>query len=293
MIVMISTQGVVSDAYADTSRVTCVVITNPVESKLTSDYIVTINPPHAKVVPGDVITFDVTILAKDNTKDFISLDILGLPEEINASFEPNHGSTDFTSKLMISVDEMICPGIYAPTIIAQDTNVQLADFKLEVAGVDSVRKAMEGEIAELSSKIDDLEQTIREIKSNSLGEGRYASFSDYVTVMLVAIIGSFLLGAFALYVLLRYSVKNPTSEGNQAKIQEIKDLLKESKETRRQVEETNVRDESPQERRKEQSLTEPKPGDVWYASCSICGLRTEHCRDYEGVFCARCGSRST
>jgi hypothetical protein len=285
----------IGDAYGEASPVTCVVITNKVESELKLNYTVAVNPPYAKVIPGSVITFDVIVLSKDkeNAKDVISLDIVGLPEGISSVFDPVRGTPDFISKLTISVDEMICPGTYAPTIIAQNTNLQLADFKLEVASVGSVRNALESEIAELSSKIDDLEQTIKEIRSET-ARVNDSGFAGYIVVLLVAVIGSFLLGAFALFVLLRHSTKNPRPAGTEVRLQEMIDSLKQLIGTRKQTEETEIKNEAGQVTRKEESTTvEPKVGDVWYAYCPTCGLRTEHGRDYEGAFCARCNTRST
>jgi DNA repair exonuclease SbcCD ATPase subunit len=156
-----------------------------------------------------------------------------------------------------------------------------------------MRNALESEIAELSSKIDELEQAIREIRSET-ARVNDSGFAGYIAVLLVAVIGSFLLGAFALFVLLRHSTKNPKPAGTEVRLQEMIDSLKQLIETRKQTEETEIKNEAGQVTRKEESTTvEPKVGDVWYAYCPTCGLRTEHGRDYEGAFCARCNTRST
>jgi len=280
LFLFLSTQGVVRHANGEASPVTCVVITNPVESKVASNYIVTVNPSSTKVIPGSTATLDVAVMSKDNVPEVIALDITGLPDGIGAIFDPIKGTTDFVSKLTITIDEMICPGVYAPSIVARDTNMQLADFKLEVASAGSVREEMASEIAKLDAKIDYLEHAIREDQFNV--------FAGYLAVLLVAIIGSFLLGAFALFVLLRHlKAKNSVMpRGDDVKLQEIIDLLKQLVATRKQPEVEHVTE-------KEQRVAEPKIGDVWYAYCPICGLRTEHGRDYEGIFCARCGNRST
>lgn len=295
IITLLSTQGVIRGAYGEASPVTCVVISNPAQSKSASNYIVTVNPPSAKVIPGSTTTFDVTVLSKDSVKDVVSLSVVGLPKGISADFDPAKGTNDFTSKLTISVDEMICPGIYTPIITAQGTNLQLADFKLEVASAGYVREAMgnkiaelENKIAALSSKTDGLESTATENQSNS--------FEAYMVVLLVAIIGSFMLGAFALFVLLRHSTKNSTLQtGTDVKLQEIIDLLKHFIGTSKKELDAGpaVKNESGQVTGKEQPVTEPKVGDVWYAYCQICGLRTEHGRDHEGIFCVRCGNRAS
>lgn len=286
LIFLLSTEGVITYVYGEASPVTCIVITNPVESKVASNYTVAVNPSSARVIPGKTATFDVAVMSKDNVPEVILLGITGLPEGISAVFDPVKGTTNFVSKLTITVDEMICPGVYAPSIVAKDTNLQLADFKLEVASAGAVREAME-------DKIDDLERTIR--------EDRFDTFAGYFAILLVAIIGSFLLGAFALFVLLRHlKVKNSAVPvGNDVKLQEIIDLLKQLIETSRKqpkiIHEARpeIKSEVEQVEKKEKGIAEPNVGDVWYAYCSICGLRTEHGRDYEGVFCARCGNRST
>ena len=290
LIVLLLSQ-VAINVYGEASPVTCVVITNPVETKPVPNYTVIVNPQNAKVIPGSTITFDVTVLSKGNITDVISLGVLGLPEGISTAFAPAKGTPSFTSKLTMSVDEMLCPGIYSPTIIAQNTNLQLAEIKLEVVSAGSVRKAMENKIAELGSRIDDLERTIKENQSNS--------FAGYISVLMVAIIGSFLLGAFALFVLLRHLTKNSKASNDaktssDVKLQEIIDLLKQLIETRKQTEaKPEVRSEVRQAASKEQPAAEPKVGDIWYAHCPTCDLRTEHSRDYEGVFCTRCGNRSS
>lgn len=292
LVMILSTQVTIRNTEGEASPVTCVVITNPVEHKLASNYTVTVSPASARVLPGDTATFDVIVRSKDNVPKVISLDIVGLPKGISAAFDPAKGTTDFTSKLTIKVDEMMCAGVYVPSIVARDTNRQLADFKLEVAGAGSVREALEnkitelnGRIAGLNARIDDLERTIRENQSNI--------FAGYVAILLVAIIGSFLLGAFALFVLLRNGkAKNSRMlESSDLKLQEIIDLLKNLIEPSRKL--PAIKGEVEPVTKKEQQVTEPKVGDVWYAFCPICGLRTEHGRDYEGIFCARCGNRST
>ncbi|MGH9909657.1 MAG: hypothetical protein ACRD32_03375, partial [Nitrososphaerales archaeon] len=86
---------------------------------------------------------------------------------------------------------------------------------------------------------------------------------------------------------------NDAKTSSDVKLQEIIDLLKQLIETRKQTEEKpEVRSEVRQAASKEQPAAEPKVGDIWYAHCPTCGLRTEHSRDYEGVFCTRCGNRS-
>jgi len=282
---VLSTQVTIRNAEGEANPVTCVVITNPVEHKLASNYTVTVSPESARVLPGDTTTFDVIVRSKDNVPKVISLGIIGLPKGISAAFDPAKGTTDFASKLTVKVDEMMCAGVYAPSIVAKDTNMQLAGFKLEVAGAGSAREAMGNKITELNARIDDLERVIHENQSNI--------FAGYVAVLLVAIIGSFLLGAFALFVLLRHvKAKNSRMpESSDLKLQETIDLLKNLIETSRKLPAT--KGEVEPVTRKEQQVTEPKVGDVWYAFCPICDLRTEHGRDYEGIFCSRCGNRST
>jgi len=255
----------------------CVVTTNPTTKPLLPNYIVTVNPSSAKVFPGSTTTFDVAVMSKDDISDTISLGITGLPQGISAVFDPARGTTDFTSKLTISVDEMICPGVYAPSIIASDTGMQLVDLKLEVAGASSVYET-------LRSEIDDLELAINERQANE--------FASYVAIVLAAIIGSFLLGAFALFLLLRH-LKNKNSSvslGNDTKLQEIINLLRQLIETsrskpRHEETKTEVRQE------RNEKINERQIGATWYEYCAVCGLRTEHSRDYEGEFCVRCGNR--
>lgn len=292
LILFLSMQGVARYTNGEASPVTCVVITNPVEPKVVSNYTVTVNPSSAKVIPGSTATFNVAVMSKDDVPEVIVLDITGLPDGIRANFDPVKGTTDFVSKLTITIDEMICPGIYAPSIVAKDTNMQLADFKLEVAGAGSVREEMREEISELNAKIDDLEHVIREEQSNI--------FAGYLALLLVAVIGSFLLGAFALFVLLRHlrAKDSAIPTGNDVKFQAIMDLLRQLVGTRKQQEIAQTAKPSEEGRfegiaKREKDVTERGVGDVWYAYCPICALRTEHGRDYEGIFCARCGNRST
>ena len=276
----------VKDVRGLASPVTCVAITNPVEAPV-ANYTVIINPPTAKIASGSTATFDLMIQSKDHVPEDISLSIVGLPEGITAVFDPSRGTTDFTSKLTISVDEMMCPGVYAPTIITKNKKLQLADLKLEVDNAGSVRKSLENKIAALSSKIDDLEQTIGKIKDGQ----EDSSLAGFVAIVLVAVIGSFLLGAFALYVLLRNMAKISATSGTDAKLQSIIDLLKQLTESLGKQHNTNPVKNTAEHVTKEQPA-EPKEGDVWYAYCTRCGLSTEHGRDYVGVFCARCGNRS-
>ena len=306
LIVLLSTQGLPRHTFGVGSPVTCVVITNPDGSAIASNYTVTVNPASAKILPGTTAVFDVSVMSKDKVPEDISLDVTGLPEGISAVFDPVKGTTDFASKLTITVDEMICPGVYAPSIVARDTNLQLAEFKLEVAGVGSVREALEGEISDLNAKIDELNAKIDDLEREK--SARSDISAGYLAVMLVAIIGSFLLGAFALFVLLRYSkarnspvptpVATPPPASDDGKLQEIIFLLRQLIEISRRppqiVYESKQETESEVEQvtKKEQPVTEPKVGDVWYAYCEICGLQTEHGRDYQGLFCARCGKRS-
>lgn len=311
--VLLPTQGVIRDANGEGSPVTCVVLTNPPVSAVASNYTVTVDPASAKVIPGDTAIFDVSVISKDKEPEAISLDVTGLPEGISAIFDPAKGTTDFESTLTITVDEMICPGVYAPSIVARDTNLQLAEFRLEVAGAGSIRQALEDEIAELNAKIDELNTKIDDFERKR--DGQFDISGGYLAIILVAIIGSFLLAAFALFVLLRYSKsKNspaPTpgpsppqpSASNNGKLQEIIFLLRQLIETSRRLpqiiyepkQETRSEGEKvvKEEPVTEEPVTEPKVGDVWYAYCQICGLQTEHGRDYQGEFCARCGNRST
>ena len=306
LIVLPSTQGLPRHTYGVGSPVTCVVITNPDGSAIASNYTVTVNPASAKVLPGTTAVLDVSVMSKDKVPEDISLDVTGLPEGISAVFDPEKGTTDFASKLTITVDEMICPGVYAPSIVARDTNLQLAEFKLEVAGVGSVREALEGEIADLNAQIDELTTKIDDLEREKSAEGTDIS-AGYLAVVLVAIIGSFLLGAFALFVLLRYSkvrnsaaptpVATPPPASDDGKLQEIIFLLRQLIETSRSP--PQIIYESKRETKKEveqvpskDQEVERKVGDVWYAYCEVCGLHTEHGRDYQGMFCARCGKRS-
>jgi len=250
------------------------------------------------------------------------VDIVGLPEGINAFCNPIKGATEFTSQLTVSLDEPISPGIYTPRVIAQNTNQQLANFKLEVAAAPYLPDAMENEIAESSSKMENeiaelsskmeneiaelsskMENEIAELSSKSdeleitIRENQADSFEGYdVVLLLAAIIGSFALGAFALYVLLRHEVKSSTiSKGDELKLQNIVELLRQSIEiSRKQTEaEPQIKGGLEQIARKDHPAAEPKVGDVWYAYCPKCNLRTEHGRDYEGIYCARCGNRSS
>lgn len=303
-------QGMVGTVHGEGSPVTCVVISNPTVSRVPSNYTVTVNPASARVIPGESAAFDVLVMSNDRVPTAISLDITGLPEGISAVFDPENGRTDFASKLTVSVDEMICPGVYAPSIVASDTNLQLAEFKLEVAGAGSVRETMESKIDDLGQKIDDLEGKIADLHDKlddlerASGKHRYGIFAGFFAVLLVAIIGSFLLGAFALFVLMRHvktrnaapAAVSPVPPNNDPRLHMIIDLLRQLVQTsRRQSEITpesrsEIRKETDQGTKKE-DVAEPNVGDVWYASCPICGLRTEHGRDYDGVYCARCGSR--
>ncbi|MEM2759350.1 MAG: hypothetical protein QXN83_00295 [Nitrososphaerales archaeon] len=263
-------------AYGQASPVTCVVISNPPETQVVSDYAVTVSPSYVKVMPGSTTTFEITVSSESKISDVISLGIVGLPDGINAVFDPARGTPNFTSKLTVSVDEMICPGTYRPAIIAQNTGMELVDFKLEVDNAASVRKAMETQIADLHSRIDELERAIREDKEANTG---------YITITLTAMIGSFLLAAFALYVLYRQQKKSDSD----FRVQELLDRLRQLIEISKQ--ESNVQTKN----RAEEVTTkaaEHDIGDVWYAHCPICGLRTEHIRDYEGVRCTRCGNPS-
>jgi hypothetical protein len=312
--VLLPTQVVIREANGEGSPVTCVVLTNPSVSAVASNYTVSVDPASAKVIPGETATFGVSVMSKDKEPEIISLDVTGLPEGISAVFDPERGTTNFESKLTISVDEMICPGVYAPSIVARDTNLQLAEFKLEVAGAGSIREALEDEIAELNIKIDELNTKIDDLESK-MKNGQFDISGGYLAIILVAIIGSFLLAAFALFVLLRYSKsKNspaPTpgpsppqaSASNNGKLQEIIFLLRQLIETSRRLPQIiyepkqKTRSEGEKVVKKEpvteEPVSEPKVGDVWYAYCQICGLQTEHGRDYQGEFCARCGNRST
>ncbi len=296
---------VIRDANGEGSPVTCVVLTNPPVSAVASNYTVTVDPASAKVIPGDSTTFDVSVISKDKAPEVISLDVTGLPEGISAVFDPPKGTTNFESILTITVDEMICPGVYAPSIVARDTNLQLAEFRLEVAGAGSIRQALEDEIAELNAKIDELNTKIDDFERKR--DGQFDISGGYLAIILVTIIGSFLLAAFALFVLLRYSkLRNsltpttmPTTapSNNNGKLQEIVFLLRQLIETSRRLpqiiyepkSETRSEVERPA---KKETTVEAKVGDVWYAYCKICGLQTEHGRDYQGEFCARCGNRS-
>ena len=331
LILLLSAHGVV-DVYGQASPVTCVVLTNPVEFELASEYAVTVNPQLATIIPGSKTTFDIVVLSTNGT-DFISVDIVGLPEGINAFCNPIKGATEFTSQLTVSLDEPISPGIYTPRVIAQNTNQQLANFKLEVAAAPYLPDAMENEIAESSSKMENeiaessskmenevaelsskmeneiaelsskMENEIAELSSRSdeleitIRENQADSFEGFdVVLLLAAIIGSFALGAFALYVLLRHEVKSSTiSKGDELKLQNIVELLRQSIEiSRKQTEaEPQIKGGLEQIARKDHPAAEPKVGDVWYAYCPKCNLRTEHGRDYEGIFCARCGNRSS
>ena len=305
--VLLPTQGLFRDANGEGSPVTCVVLTNSPVSAVASNFTVTVDPASAKVIPGETATFGVSVMSKDKEPEAISLDVTGLPEGISAVFDPEKGTTDFESTLTIMVDEMICPGVYAPSIVARDTNLQLAEFRLEVAGAGSIREALEDEIAELNSKIDELNTKIDDIERKR--DGQFDISGGYLAITLVALIGSFLLAAFALFVLLRSSksknspaptpvpVQPQASPSNNGKLQEIIFLLRQLLEApRRQPE---IIYEPKQEARsevekvvKKEPVMEPKVGDVWYAYCQICGLQTEHGRDYQGEFCARCGNRS-
>jgi hypothetical protein len=301
--ILLPTQGVFRDVNGEGSPVTCVVLTNPTVSAVASNYTVTVNPASAKVMPGDTAIFDVSVMSNDKAKEIISLDVTGLPEGISAVFDPEKGTTDFESKLTVAVDEMICPGVYAPSIVARDTNTQLAEFRLEVAGAGSIRQALEDEISELNNKIDELNERIDELESN----GQFDIPSGYLAIILVAIIGSFLLGAFALFILSRYSKSRnsptptptqPPAPSNNGKLQEIIFLLRQLIETSRRQPQI-IYEPKPETKSeieqipKKEPVAEPKVGDVWYAYCQICGLQTEHGRDYQGEFCARCGNRST
>ena len=307
--VLLPTQVVIRDANGEGSPVTCVVLTNPTVSAVPSNYTVTVDPASAKVIPGETATFGVSVMSNDKATEVISLDVTGLPDGISAVFDPEKGTTDFESKLTIAVDEMICPGVYAPSIVARDTNLQLAEFRLEVAGAGSIREALEDEIAELNFKIDGLNTKIDDLESK-IKNGQFDVSGGYLAIILVAIIGSFLLAAFALFVLLRYSksknspaptpvpVQPQASASNNGKLQEIIFLLRQLIETSRRL--PGIIYEPKQEARsevekavKKEPVSEPKVGDVWYAYCQICGLQTEHGRDYQGEFCARCGNRST
>lgn len=277
LIVLLPIQDGIKQTYGEASPVMCVVITNPTTKPLLSNYTVTVNPSSAKIFPGSTTNFDVAVTSKDDIPDTISLGITGLPQGISAVFNPARGTTDFTSKLTIFVDEMICPGVYSPSIIASDTGMQLIDLKLEVAGAGSVYET-------LRSEIDDLERAIKERQASE--------FANYVGIVLAAIIGSFLLGAFALFVLLRHlkTKDSNVSLGNDTKLQEIINLLRQLIETSRSKprhEETKT--EGRQERN--EKINEKQIGATWYEYCSVCGLRTEHSRDYEGEFCVRCGNR--
>ncbi len=306
--VLLPTQSVIKDVNGEGSPVTCVVLTNPTVSAVASNYTVSVDPANAKVIPGDTATFDVSVISKDKKPEAISLDVTGLPDGISAIFDPAKGTTDFESTLTINVDEMICPGVYAPSIVARDTNLQLAEFRLEVAGAGSIREALEDEIAELNAKIDELNTKIDEFERKR--DGLFDISGGYLAIILVAIIGSFLLAAFALFVLLRYSKsKNspaptamPTTSqapaNNNGKLQEIVFLLRQLIETSRRLPQI-IYEPKPETRGEVEKTTKKEPameakvGDVWYAHCQICGLQTEHGRDYQGEFCARCGNRST
>lgn len=284
LIVLLPIEDAIKQTYG-ASPVTCVVITNPTTEPLSPNYIVTVNPARAKVFPGETAIFDIAVMSKDNIPDTISLGITGLPQGITSVFDPARGTTDFSAKLTLSVDEMICPGVYAPSIIASNIGMQLVDLKLEVAGAGSVSEAIRDEIAKLNSRIDDLERTIR--------ERQVSDFASYVSIILAAIIGSFLLGAFALFVLLRHlRIKNSSlSLGNDTKLQEIINLLRQSigssrSEPKHEETTTEVRQE-----RNEKIINERQIGATWYEYCAVCGLRTEHTRDYEGNLCVRCGNR--
>ncbi len=309
LILLLSAHGVV-DVYGQASPVTCVVLTNPVEFELALEYAVTVNPQLATIIPGSKTTFDIVVLSRNET-DFISVDIVGLPDGINAFCNPIKGATEFTSQLTVSLDEPISPGIYTPRVIVQNTNQQLANFKLEVAATPYLPDAMENEVAESSSKMENeiaessskMENEIAELSSKSdeleitIRENQADSFEGYdVVLLLAAIIGSFALGAFALYVLLRHEVKSSTiSKGDELKLQNIVELLRQSIEiSRKQTEaEPQIKGGLEQIARKDHPAAEPKVVDVWYAYCPKCNLRTEHGRDYEGIFCARCGNRSS
>jgi len=307
--VLLSTQVVIRDANGEGSPVTCVVLTNPPVSAVASNFTVTVDPASAKVIPGDTATFDVSVMSKDKEPEAISLNVTGLPDGISAIFDPPNGTTDFESTLTITVDEMICPGVYAPSIVARDINVQLAEFRLEVAGAGSIREALEDEIAALNAKIDEFNTKIDDFERKR--DGQFDISGGYLAITLVAIIGSFLLAAFALFVLLRYlkstnspapatmpaTMPAPTPSNNNGKLQEIVFLLRQLIESMRRPPqiiyepkpETKGEVEKPT---KKEPATEAKVGDVWYAYCQICGLQTEHGRDYQGEFCARCGNRS-
>jgi hypothetical protein len=303
--VLLPTQVVIKDVNAEGSPVTCVVLTNPTVSTVASNYTVTVDPASAKVIPGDTATFEVSVMSKDRTPEVISLDVTGLPDGISAIFDPPKGTTDFESTLTITVDEMICPGVYAPSIVARDTNLQLAEFRLEVAGAGSIRQALEDEIAELNAKIDELNTKIHDFERKR--DGQFDISGVYLATTLVAIIGSFLLAAFTLFVLLRYlksknspapaTIPAPAPSNNNGKLQEIVFLLRQLIETSRKlpqiISEPKLETREVEKPLKKEPATEAKVGDVWYAYCQICGLQTEHGRDYQGEFCARCGNRST
>ncbi|MEM3085034.1 MAG: hypothetical protein QXP61_08095, partial [Nitrososphaerales archaeon] len=221
-------------AYGQASPVTCVVISNPPETQVVSDYAVTVSPSYVKVMPGSTTTFEITVSSESKISDVISLGIVGLPDGINAVFDPARGTPNFTSKLTVSVDEMICPGTYRPAIIAQNTGMELVDFKLEVDNAASVRKAMETQIADLHSRIDELERAIREDKEANTG---------YITITLTAMIGSFLLAAFALYVLYRQQKKSDSDFRVQELLDRLRQLIEISKQAKFPFISSNILDE--------------------------------------------------
>jgi hypothetical protein len=310
VIVMLLPPVMAANVRGEGSPVTCVVINNPPLPKVPSNYTVTVNPQSAKVIPGENAVFDVYVMSVNKVPADISLDITGLPDSITAVFDPASGRTDFASKLTLYVNEMICPGVYAPSIVAKDTNLQLAEFKLEIAGVGAVRETLEERMDELQGRLDALHDKLDELEdkiNHEEGNDRYDVSAGYFAVLIISIIGSFLLGGFALFVLMRHVKKSKDNShviatsppSSDAKLQDVIELLKQLIDiSRERFREEKVRHEVKSEGREEKTgtakeTTEPKVGDVWYAYCPVCGLRTEHGKDYDGSFCARCGNRSS
>ena len=91
-------------------------VTLEIQSPVEPDFEISAVPTSQAVTPPQSTSYIVSIAKKGDFKSTVDLTVSGLPAGVEASFNPQSGTPDYTATLTLTVTETTPPGTYALTI---------------------------------------------------------------------------------------------------------------------------------------------------------------------------------